>query len=82
MPQFMDVHNNMKGLTEEDLKAAHDADVAIQSEEGVVFKSAWADPEAGVVYCLSEAPSADAVRRIHDRTGHPADEVHPVPLAV
>jgi hypothetical protein len=72
----------LKGLTEEDLKAAHDADVAIQSEEGVVFKSAWADPEAGVVYCLSEAPSADAVRRIHDRTGHPADEVHPVPLAV
>ncbi len=82
MPQFMDVHNNMKGLTEEDLKAAHDADVAIQSEEGVVFKSAWADPEAGVVYCLSEAPSADAVRRIHERAGHPADEVHPVPLAV
>lgn len=27
MPQFMDVHNNMKGLTEEDLKAAHDADI-------------------------------------------------------
>ncbi|WP_427005394.1 SCO4226 family nickel-binding protein [Pseudarthrobacter sp. H2] len=82
MPQFMDVHNNMKGLTEEDLKAAHDADLAIQGEENVVFKSAWADPEAGVVYCLSEAPSADAVRRIHERTGHPADEVHPVPLAV
>lgn len=82
MPEFMDVHNNMKGLTKEDLKAAHDADLAIQSEEDVVFKSAWADPEAGVVYCLSEAPSADAVRRIHERTGHPADEVHPVPLAV
>jgi hypothetical protein len=82
MPEFMDVHHNMKGLTKEDLKAAHDADLAIQSEENVVFKSAWADPEAGVVYCLSEAPSADAVRRIHERTGHPADEVHPVPLAV
>lgn len=82
MPQFMDVHSNMKGITREDLKAAHDADLAIQGEENVVFKSAWADPEAGVVYCLSEAPSADAVRRIHERTGHPADEVHPVPLAV
>ncbi|MHC6220098.1 SCO4226 family nickel-binding protein [Arthrobacter sp. MMS24-S77] len=82
MPEFMDVHHNMKGLTKEDLKAAHDADLAIQDEENVVFKSAWADPEAGVVYCLSEAPSADAVRRIHERTGHPADEVHPVPLAV
>ncbi|MGE6732117.1 nickel-binding protein, partial [Streptomyces sp. NPDC059900] len=34
------------------------------------------------VYCLSEAPSAEAVQRIHERAGHPADEVHPVPLAV
>jgi len=82
MPEFMDVHHNMKGLTKEDLMAAHDADLAIQGEENVVFKSAWADPEAGVVYCLSEAPSADAVKRVHERTGHPADEVHPVPLAV
>lgn len=82
MPEYMDVHHNMKGLTSEDLKAAHDADLAIQSEENVNFKSAWADPDAGVVYCLSEAPSADAVRRIHERTGHPADEVHPVPLSV
>jgi hypothetical protein len=82
MPEYMDVHHNMKGLTREDLKAAHEADLAIQNEENVNFKSAWADPDAGVVYCLSEAPSADAVRRIHERTGHPADEVHPVPLTV
>ena len=82
MPESMDVHHNMKGLTREDLKAAHEADLAIQNEENVNFKSAWADPDAGVVYCLSEAPSADAVRRIHERTGHPADEVHPVPLKV
>jgi hypothetical protein len=82
MPEYMDVHHNMKGLTREDLKAAHEADLAIQNEENVNFKSAWADPDAGVVYCLSEAPSADAVRRIHERTGHPADEIHPVPLAV
>jgi hypothetical protein len=82
MAEFMDVHHNMKGLSKEDLIAAHEADVAIQGEENVVFKSAWADPEAGVVYCLSEAPSADAVKRIHERTGHPADEVHPVPLKV
>lgn len=82
MPEFMDVHRNMSGLTKEALQAAHDADLAIQSEEDVVFKTAWADPDAGVVYCLSEAPSADAVRRIHERTGHPADEVHAVPLKV
>jgi hypothetical protein len=46
MPEFMAVHRNMTGLTKEDLEAAHQADVAIQSEEDVVFKSAWADPDA------------------------------------
>ncbi|MFO7690611.1 MAG: SCO4226 family nickel-binding protein [Cryobacterium sp.] len=82
MPQFMDVHHNMVGLTEEDLKAAHDADLAIQDDERVVFKQAWADPESGVVYCLSEGPSKEAVMRIHERAGHPADEIHAVPIVV
>jgi hypothetical protein len=82
MPEFMDVHHNMVGITAEALKDAHNADLAIQDDEGVVFKQAWADPESGQVFCLSEGPSADAVRRIHERTGHPADEVHPVPLVV
>ena len=82
MPEFMDVHRGMVGITSEGLKEAHDADVAIQDDEKVEFKKAWADPESGMVFCLSEAPSADAVKRIHERTGHPADEIHPVPLAI
>jgi hypothetical protein len=82
MPEFIDVHKNVQGLTKEGMQAGHDADVAFQGEENVVFKSAWGDPEAGVIYCLSEAPSADAVRRVHERAGHPPDEVHPVPLTV
>ncbi|MBW9092101.1 SCO4226 family nickel-binding protein [Microbacterium jejuense] len=82
MPEFMDVHHGMVGITADALKAAHDADLAIQGEEEVTFKTAWADPETGVVFCLSEAPSKEAVMRIHERTGHPADEVHEVPLVV
>lgn len=82
MPEFMDVHHHMAGITAEDLRAAHNADLAIQGEENVDFKKAWADPESGMVFCLSEAPSAEAIKRIHERTGHPADEVHPVPLVV
>ncbi|MCU1658730.1 MAG: gualylate cyclase [Pseudonocardiales bacterium] len=82
MPEFMDVHHGMAGLTADDLKAAHDADLAIQGEENVVFKQAWADPQSGTVYCLSEGPSAEAVQRIHERAGHPADEIHPVPYVV
>ena len=78
MPEFMDVHRGMVGITPEGLVEAHNADLAIQDEEKVNFKHAWADPESGLVWCLSEAPDADAVRKIHDRTGHPADEVYPV----
>ncbi|WP_426996495.1 SCO4226 family nickel-binding protein [Pseudarthrobacter sp. N5] len=82
MAEFMDVHRNMVGITAEGLLAAHNADLAIQGDENVDFKKAWADPVAGLVYCLSEAPSAEAVQRIHVRAGHPADEIHPVPLVV
>lgn len=82
MAAFMDVHTGMKGITAEELMAAHRADLAIEGEEGVHFEKAWADPESGMVYCLSEAPSAEAVQRIHERSGHPADEIHPVPLVV
>jgi len=52
--------------------------LAIQADESVDFQKAWADPVSGHVFCLSEAPSADAVRKIHERAGHPADEVHEI----
>ncbi|MET7462846.1 SCO4226 family nickel-binding protein [Nonomuraea sp. NPDC005501] len=80
MATFIDVHHGMAGITAEQLNEAHSADLAIQDEEKVTFERAWADPEDGVVYCLSEAPSAEAVQRVHERAGHPADEIHPVPL--
>ena len=80
MPEFMDVHTGMQGVTAEALKEAHEADVAIQDDEGVTFKHAWADPASGMVFCLSEAPNAEAVQRIHERAGHPAHDVYEVPL--
>ncbi|MGW1149874.1 SCO4226 family nickel-binding protein [Streptomyces rubiginosohelvolus] len=82
MGMYMDVHRGMKGITAAELNEAHAADTAIEKEEGVHFERAWADPESGTVYCLSTAPSADAVQRIHERAGHTADEIHAVPLAV
>jgi hypothetical protein len=82
MPEFMDVHRGMTGITPEGLVEAHQADLDIQDQEGVDFKHAWADPESGLVWCISEAPNAEAVRKIHERTGHPADEVYPVPVKV
>ena len=78
MPEYMDVHKGMQGITPDGLKEAHQADVDIQGDEGVDFKHAWADPTTGMVFCLSEAPSEDAVKRIHERAGHPADEIYEV----
>jgi hypothetical protein len=78
MAQFMDVHTNMPGVTAEALLEAPRADLAIQGEEDVDFKQAWGDPKTGHVFCLSEAPDADAVQRIHDRAGHPYDEIHEI----
>ncbi|MEV0202386.1 SCO4226 family nickel-binding protein [Nonomuraea sp. NPDC050691] len=82
MSKFIDIHHGMVGITADQLQQAHEADLAIQGEERVTFEHAWADPEEGLVYCLSEAPSAEAVQRIHERAGHPADEIHAVPLDV
>ena len=39
-------------------------------------------PNPGKVFCLAEAPSADAVKRIHARAGHPTEQVYEVPLKV
>ena len=78
MPEFMDVHTSMVGVTADQLHEAHQADLAIQDDEGVNFKQAWADPKTGHVFCLSEAPNAEAVQKIHERAGHPADQVHEI----
>ncbi|MFF1511998.1 SCO4226 family nickel-binding protein [Streptomyces sp. NPDC058326] len=82
MATYMDVHRGMVGITAEQLNEAHQADLAVEKDEGVHFEKAWADPESGTVYCLSHGPSAEAVQRVHARTGHAADEIHEVSLMV
>ena len=82
MAMFMDVHNGMKGVTAEQLRAEHAKDTAIQSAEGVRFVKAWADPKSGKVFCLAEGPNIEAVKRVHAKAGHPADEIYEVPLEV
>jgi hypothetical protein len=82
MARFMDVHRGFVGVTAEQLKEAHEADLAIEGDESVHFEHAWLDPASGAVFCLSTGPDADAVRRIHERAGHPADEIHRVDIEV
>jgi hypothetical protein len=82
MAKFMDVHSGFTGVTEEQLQEAHQRDLDIEAAEGVHFERAWLDPESGVVFCLSSGPSKEAVRRVHEKAGHPADEIYELPVEV
>jgi hypothetical protein len=80
MATFMDVHSGFVGVTAQQLREAHERDLAIEGEEGVHFEHAWLDPVSGKVFCLSTGPSKEAVMRIHERAGHPTAEVYEVPV--
>ena len=82
MARFMDVHDGFVGVTKAQLSEAHDADLAIEGEEGVHFERAWLDPESGKVFCLSTGPSKEAVMRVHDRAGHATSEVYELAVEV
>ena len=75
MARFMDVHSGFFGVTEEQLLEAHGRDQAIEATEGVHFEKALLDPEAGKV-------SKERVLRIHERAGHPTNEIDEVPVEV
>ncbi|MEV5898262.1 SCO4226 family nickel-binding protein [Nonomuraea fuscirosea] len=82
MPKFMDLHSGFVGATEEQLRAAHERDLAIEEAEGVHFEHAWLDPDSGKVFCLSSGPSKEAVLRVHEKAGHPTTEIYELPVEV
>jgi hypothetical protein len=82
MAKFMDVHSGFVGVTAQQLKEAHERDLAIEGDEGVHFEHAWLDPVSGKVFCLSSGPSSEAVMRIHARAGHPTAEVYQLSIEV
>ena len=62
---YLDVHElgtvNAKAVAE-----AHKKDLAVQGKYNVEFKAYWVDEKQGKVFCLAEAPSADALKRVHE----------------
>jgi hypothetical protein len=76
MATFMDVHDGFFGVSGEQLAEAHQRDLAIQGDEGVVYEQAWLDAEAGKVFCLATGPTREAVMRVHERAGHPTPQVY------
>jgi hypothetical protein len=77
---FMDVHNQLPtGATAEDVAKAHQADVETQEKYNVKYLNYWVDDKAGKVFCLVEAPDADAAHTVHrEAHGLVADEIYPV----
>lgn len=80
MALFMDVHNSMpEGATAKDVAQAHAADVAIQDTYNVRYINYWVDANGGKVFCLVDAPDAEAASAVHrEAHGLVADEIHPV----
>jgi hypothetical protein len=63
---YLDEHDLGGGkVTAADVAGAHAKDLATEAEYGVEFKAYWFDEQAGKVYCLAEAPSAEATTAVH-----------------
>ena len=79
MPLFMDVHTLPGPVSAADAAAAHAADLQTQARYGVDYQRYWVDQENGRIFCLVEAPDADAAVSVHrEAHGLVADAIYPV----
>ncbi len=79
MPLFMDVHKIEGGVSADDVAGAHRKDLETQGKHGVEYKRYWVDEKGGRVFCLVEAPSAEAANAVHrEAHGLVADEIFEV----
>jgi uncharacterized protein DUF4242 len=80
MPLFMDVHDELpEGATAADVAGAHAEDLKTQGKYGVDYQQYWVDEINGKVFCLVEAPDAEAAAIVHKEAhGLLADHIYPV----
>jgi Protein of unknown function (DUF4242) len=79
MPLFMDVHSMGGPLAAKDAAGAHQADLETQGRYGVDYKQYWVDEANGKIFCLVEAPDAEAAISVHrEAHGLVADAIYPV----
>jgi hypothetical protein len=79
VPLFIDVHQIDGGVAMEDVAKAHLADLRTQAAYDVRYLRYWVDEPGGRVFCLVEAPSAEAAASVH-REAHAlvADHIYQV----
>ena len=79
VPTFMDVHTMEGGVSPADVAKAHQADLATQDQYGVTYRQYWVDEKAGKIFCLVDAPDAEAANTVHrEAHGLVADEIYEV----
>ena len=79
MPLFMDVHHVESGVALDDVAKAHQADLATQGAHDVDYQKYWVDEGQGRIFCLVEAPDAEAAATVHrEAHGLVADEIYQV----
>jgi hypothetical protein len=79
MALFMDTHSLEGGVKAEDVAQAHRADLEAQGKYGVSYLRYWVDEGAGKIFCLVDAPDAEAANQVHrEAHGLVAESIHPV----
>jgi hypothetical protein len=79
MPLYMDVHTIAEGVAIDDVAQAHAADLETQGKHNVNYLRYWVDEHHGKIFCLVDAPSADAATDVHrEAHGLVADEIFQV----
>jgi class 3 adenylate cyclase len=65
MPTYMDIHEIPGGVTADDVAKAHAHDVAVEGKYKVHYHKYWVNESAGKIFCLCEAPNAEAAMQVH-----------------
>jgi hypothetical protein len=79
MGLYMDVHTMDGSIGLADVAPAHQADLNTQDKYDVDYRHYWVDEKNGKIFCLVEAPSAEAAAQLHQEAhGLVAGEIYPV----
>jgi hypothetical protein len=75
----MDIHTVEGGVDVDGVAKAHMADLQTQAKYDVRYLRYWVNEPQGMVFCLVEAPSAEAATTVHrEAHGLVADDVYEV----
>src|SRR5437660_6622085 len=65
MPTYLDIHEFHEPVDLDDLAKAHVADLEAQEKYGVNYLKYWINESCGKVFCLVDAPNAEAAANVH-----------------